>query len=272
MIHRLIKRIRVLGGERGTTLIELLVVVLAGTVVTAALFALLELTLHQTSKTFTSVDATQRSRTLFETIDNELHSACVADGSAPIQATGGAGGATGDNTVIFLSQYGNAASVTPVEHQIDFNAGAQTITDTTFAVNGGGTPAWTFSTTPSSTRTLLTNVAQSGSTPVFQYFAYQQLSYTDGAGNAYVLLPDGTSPVPGTTTIPPVAPLATPLSAANAVLAVEVLITLSVGPGGGTGENSSIGHPFDPVTNSVVLRITPAANHAGANISFLPCQ
>ena len=63
--------------ERGFTLVEMMVAVLAGTVVMGALFAILDLTLRQTSRTITQVDATQRARTAMESIETELHSACV---------------------------------------------------------------------------------------------------------------------------------------------------------------------------------------------------
>ena len=58
-------------------------------------------------------------------------------------------------------------------------------------------------------------VAQGGTTPVFQYFAYQEAPngtggyYTDGAGNPYMMLLDGTTSVPGDE--PPVIPAASPL-------------------------------------------------------------
>jgi prepilin-type N-terminal cleavage/methylation domain-containing protein len=247
---------RLLRSERGYTLVELLSVIAVGTVVVAALFTIIDVTLHQTSRTFTRVDATQRARTTVESIMNELHSACTASGVAPIQANSTA------SSLIFSEQYGNAASPTAVKHTITFNASTGTLTDGS----------------SSSTRTLLTNVSQSGSTPVFQYYAYAQPRnsvgqvYTDSGGNAYMMLLDGTTAVPGSSTIPTPQPLTTPLSTNDAENAVEVAITLQVGASGGTPENTTLSAAADTVDDSVVMRLTPAANHAGSGQSFGPCQ
>jgi prepilin-type N-terminal cleavage/methylation domain-containing protein len=257
--------------ERGFTLVELLVVMLAGTVVAGALMTIIDVTLHQTTRTFSKVDATQRARTSFSLLENELHSSCVGNGAQPIQTS------SSDNTLIFISQYGSAASVTPVEHQVVFNASAKTLVDSTYPVSSGSAPNWVFSTTASSTNTLLTNVAQSGSTPVFQYFAYQVPTdssgnaYTDSAGNTYEMLLDGSSTVPGTSIIPANSPdpLTTPLSAGDADNAAEVLITLKVGAAGGTNENTSLG--TGTVSDAIVMRFTPVANHDGPNQDFTPC-
>lgn len=263
-----------IGGEAGYTLIELLVVLVMGVVVVSALFTIVDVTLHQTNRTFSKLDATQRARTSFETVENELHSACLADQIQPIQS------GSSPTTLVFVSQYGNGANPTAVEHTITFNAAAQTLTDSSYAATGGTSPSWTFSSTATSTRTLLTNVSQSGTTPVFQYFAYQQPlnssgnPYTDGQGYPYMMLLDGTSSVPGTSVIPAAQPLAaTPtLSTTNAQSAAEVQITLSVGPAGGSGENTNLAAARVSVTDGVVLRLTPAANHAGEGASFVPCQ
>ena len=43
-------------------------------------------TLRQTQRTFTKVDATRQARTALATIENELHSACVNGRRVPVQA------------------------------------------------------------------------------------------------------------------------------------------------------------------------------------------
>ena len=254
--------------QDGFTLVELLVVMLTATVIAGALFTILDVTLRQTTRTFTRVDATQRARTKLEALENELHSACVAANVAPIQA-----GSNG-TTLNFLSYYGDVASPTPVWHSVVFSGG--TVTDNSYGVSGT-TPNWTQGALQSS-YTLLNNVAQIGTTPPFQYFAYQEAPkgsggyYTDGAGNPYMMLLDGTSSLPGTNTFPTASPLATPLSAANAALAAEVLINLSVGPTGGSQENTNLSDAKVSVTDSVILRLTPPANHVETGANFLPCQ
>ena len=257
-----------LRGQAGFTLVELLVVVLTSTIIMIALFAILDLTLVQTSRTFTRVDATQHSRTQLEALENELHSACVSSGSTPLQL-----GSSG-STLNFISYFGDAASPTPVWHSVVFSAG--NLTDYRYSVTGGS-PSWGQGTLQS-TVPLLINAAQVGTTPVFQYFAYQQAPngsggyYSDGAGNPYMLLLDGSSSVPGTSVFPAASPLATPLSAAGAQQAVEVLIDLSVGPSGGSGERTSFADGAVSAADSVVLRLTPPANHVETGANFLPCR
>ncbi len=275
------------GSEQGFTLVELLVAILASAIVVGALYSLVFLSMIETSRTFTRLDATQQARTMLESIENELHSTCVADQVTPIQ---GGGTGTQDSTatqLVFLSQEGTAASLTPVEHDISFANG--TLSDTTYAVSGGTAPNWTFSSTPSGTTTLLRNVSQrvvnATPVPVFKYFAYgvptnsSNAPYTDSAGNDYMILLDGNTDVPGTNTLPAnsPSPLATPLSATDAANTAEVVITLVVGPQVQANEvgsrlSSSLPAANDAVTDSVVLRLTPAANDDGGDATFNPCQ
>ena len=262
--------------QHGYTLVEMLVTIAAGTVVMLTLFTIVDVTLNQTTRSFSYVDATTRARVAVETLENELHSACIASGETPIQA-----GSTG-TSLEFVSQYGNAANVTPIERLWTYSGGA--LTETDYNVSGGTAPNWTFSTTPASPpRTLIDNVLPQtvGATqvPIFQYFAYQEplnslgAPYTDPNGNPYMMLIDGTSAVPGTSIIPAAQPLVSPLSVANAQLATEILMTMQVGPGGGTLEKTaSPGDTTININDSVVLRLTPPANHVGSGNTFLPCE
>jgi type II secretory pathway pseudopilin PulG len=259
----------VLAEERGFTLVELLVVILAGVVVTSALMTILVVSLRGTTRTISRVDATRQGRIALANIEDELHSSCAAPGVVPVKA-----GSSG-TSITFVSAYGTAASPTPVQHTISLNSGK--LTDATYAMTGGTAPNWTFSSTPSITRVLATNAAQSGSTPIFQYFAFDiptnssGVPYTDAAGNSFKILLDGTSPVPGTTTIPANAPspLATPLSTTDAQRTAEVLITLVVKPGGGSFHNTNL--VPNTLTDSVVLRLTPVPNHVTDAANFAPC-
>jgi Tfp pilus assembly protein PilV len=242
--------------EDGFTLIEVLVATLCSVVIIAGLFTLVDTTLHSSTRTLTKADATQRARYTIEKIMNELNSACLSYGATPIQS-----GSTG-TSLIFTNQYGNAADPSGVTHTIAYNSG--TLTDTSGGV----------------TTTLLTNVSQSGSTPMFQYFAYEEPEnssgalYTDAAGNPYMMLLDGTSYVPGTSTnaANDPDPLTTPLSSTSAPSAVEVKMTLAVGPNKQEGEETGLSNVTDTVTDSVVLRLTPAANDDTAGSTFSPCE
>jgi Tfp pilus assembly protein PilV len=272
-----------LRSEEGFTLVEVLVVMVSGIVVLGALFTILDVTLHQTTATYSKIDASQQARNAVEQIENELHSACYTTGVTPIQ-TGSSG-----NSVTFVSTYGstggnaNAALPVPAQHTITYNPVAKTLTDTTTQASSGSGNSWTFG-GASTTKTLLGNASpfpSSGSStvPVFQYFAYTQpvnsagAAYVDGAGNPYEMLIDGINAVPGTTpaVIPPAAPLAVPLSAADAQDAAEVLVKLLVMPSNGKDVNPSLASAGASITDQVVLRLTPAANHDETSATFDPC-
>ncbi len=266
--------------QGGFTLVELLVVMMAGMVVLSALFTILDVTLRNTSRTFTKVDATGRARTTLERLENELHSACLTTGITPVG--GGANNTkdSDDNNLVFISQYGTSASPTPVEHRIAFNSVAGTLTEYTYSLSSGTTPSnWVFSSTatPSTGTTLLNNVAQATipstttKIPVFQYFAYEP--YTDTNGNSDMMIMDGTSAVPGTTSVSNPDPLSTSsgLSQTDAQNTAEVMINLTVGAAGGSGENTNYSDTADTVTDSVLLRLTPAPNQSGTTSSFGPC-
>lgn len=266
--------LRKMSANHGFTLIELLVSIMLGFVILGALVTIMTATLHQTTRSFSKVDATEHATVGVEQIENELHSACIADNVTPILP-----GSTA-TSLMFVSQYGTGASLTPVEHIVTFGGG--TVTDSTYAetgvtTNANGSPVYTFAGTPTTTRTVLPNVTQTGSTPVFQYFAYTEAMnganpYTAPDGNPYMMLLDGTTEVPGTNVIPAAQPLAVPLSVTNASDTAEVMISFTVGPSGGTNENTNLADVGDPVQDGVVLRLTPAANELSNGAVFLPCQ
>ena len=267
---------RSLGSEEGFTLVELLATMVAGIVVLMALLTIMDVTLQNTTHAFSQVDATQRARPAFTSIENELHSACFADEETPIQS------GSGPNALIFLTSTGTGATPNEYWHEIDYNPSPQnTLTDSTYATSQttvNGVPGWTRGALQS-TRTILTNVAQSQPsaaqplTPVFQYFAYQTAPGTDAAGNQYEILPDGTAPIPGTSTtvFNPLAP-GTTLTGTQAATVAEVLITLSVGPAGGYNEKTNYSDVGENVSDAITFRFTPAANHVGDGATFSPCQ
>ncbi|MGH2981444.1 MAG: PilW family protein [Solirubrobacterales bacterium] len=225
-----------LGAEHGFTLVELLVAMAAGIVVSSALFTILDVTLEQTTRTFSRVDATQRARTALETIENEMHSGCVENSVTPIRTGSSA------TSVEFLSQYGNGVNLTPVVHKVSFDSSTGKLTDETYAVTGTA-PQWGREATPTSTKTLLTNVAESPGTPVFQYFS---------------LDPSVASPLPA------------PLDYKEAGTTTEVRITLVVKPAGGSHQDTNL--VANTVTNSVLLRLTPIPNPGTPNQDFNPCE
>jgi prepilin-type N-terminal cleavage/methylation domain-containing protein len=271
--HRGPKRLR---AQSGFTLIEMVAATAVSFIVLFALSSIMIVSLHQSQRTFTKVDATRHARTAMASVENELHSACVAGGAtgdAPIQTGADA------NNLIFITFVGTSASPTPVWHQLSYHPGtgtSGTVTDTTYAV-AGTTPNWTRATTPApTTTTLLTNVAQVGTTPVFRYYAYTP--YTDASGNIFQIIPDGTNPPPGApAATPPNNPLDTSagLSAANADSAVEVVINLLVGASSQNLNNPSLHNLDDAVSDTISLRFTTPPDYTPAGASpqgYGPCQ
>jgi Tfp pilus assembly protein PilW len=261
---------RALASEAGFTLVELLVTMVAGIVVLLALGTIMDVTLRETTRSFTLVDATERARPVFEQIENELHSACFADEETPIQI------GSGPSALIFMTSAGDSSIPTAMWHEIDYNAApTSTLTDSTYSTvytDTNDTPTWSRGSLVSS-KVLLNHVVQDGSTAVFQYFAYQTAPGTDAAGNQYEILPDGTSPIPGTSTtvFNPLAPGAA-LTSAQAATAAEVMINLTVGPAGGFNENTNLANDGQSVSDNITFRFTPAANTVGDGATFAPCD
>ena len=114
-----------------------------------------------------------------------------------------------------------------------------------YAATGGSAPNWTFATTPTVTKTLAENVSQAtvngAIQPYFQYF-----SYANGAIST--------------------TPLTTPLSATDAANAVQVTVSMAVGPTDGSTDSRRITN----LTDAVVLRYIPASGDQ--TVVNLPCQ
>ena len=119
------------------------------------------------------------------------------------------------------------------------------LVDKVYAATGGSSPNWTFSTTPTATKTLAENVTQAtvngAVQPYFQYY-----SYANGAIST--------------------TPLTTPLSATDAASAVQVNVSIAVGPTDGSTDFRRITN----LTDAVVLRYIPASGDQ--TVVNLPCQ
>ncbi len=240
--------------EAGFTLVELLAAMAGASIVIFALAMILIVTFNQTSRTSNRVQTTQLSRTALTSIENELHSACVGGGQAPIQAGSGA------TSLQFLSYYGSAATPTPVWHVLTYSATAHTLSDSTYPVTGSA-PNWAQGATqPTSTQLMLSNVTQrlgsSGNAiPVFQYYAYQAGS--SDAGGTYWVVPDGTTTDPGTGQAVANNPLAVAsggLTATQAQQTVEVTINLSAAASARNLSSATAGNY--QVDDAISLRLT----------------
>lgn len=203
-----------LDDEHGFTLIELLVAMLAALVVTGALFAILEVSLHQTSLITDKVQANQLGRTAMTRIIDELHSACIAPGFTPIQDE------STETRLVFKNAYSSEAVILNAkeaeakvpgtgvfEHQIIWNPTAKTLTNYTYkSESGEGAeakfPALDYSETthealnarPTKGVLIASNVTQteeksSNKVPIFQYYKYNKESTSGTTAGVSTLTP-----------------------------------------------------------------------------------
>ncbi len=211
--------------EGGFTLVELLLAMVLGIGVLMGTLTLIETSMSSSARVVSRVDANQRARPVMQRIMDQLHSSCVGANVTPIRA-----GSTG-TSVSFLHQSGEAVNPTP--DRVVISLAGDNLTQSVYPATGGTAPNWTFSSTPSSTRQLLTNVGPAvvGRTqpPLFQYLAYS-------SDNLSTLLP-------------------TPLSTADAARAVEVRVAFSTFPGQSPTADA---HSEITLTDSAVLRLSPA--------------
>lgn len=234
--------------QDGYTLFELLVAMVVGLVVASAAFTLIELSMKVSGHIEDRVAANQVGRGALQKITQLLHSGCVASGLEPVQA------ASDGTHLNFISSFGSGSGtqVTPTLHQITFNGTAPngTLTDAMYASTGGTSSAWTFSSTPTATRTLLTNVSPVGvngspaaSGPIFTYFAYSG----------------------GTLSGTPLSTASSGLTSATAATVVKVAVAFAASPS--VANTSADGTAS--LSDSVVLRLSPASADPAA--TDLPC-
>jgi Tfp pilus assembly protein PilW len=168
---------RVSHDEAGITLIELLVSIIGGVFVTGALFSLLVVSLHQTSRISDRVQATQSGRYAMTSVVNELHSACLAREFTPVQAK------SGEHELRFTAGFSEKA--VPEFKEVSRHKIAWTGTypsfgkliDYTYPATSGTWPSkFVFEeavASPAAGVMLAENIYQVSSTmPVFQYYKY----------------------------------------------------------------------------------------------------
>ncbi|HEY2141256.1 MAG TPA: prepilin-type N-terminal cleavage/methylation domain-containing protein [Solirubrobacteraceae bacterium] len=225
--------------EHGFTLVEMLVSIFAGLIVIFAAFAILDISLHQSSRIADRVSADQRGRLAMEKIVLKLHSSCVAAETTPVEAGSEA------NKLLIVSQTGAEASFAKVTlHEIVFSG--EKLTDTSY-LNTEKKPApnWEFSGTPLGTQTLLTHVTRAKNSkgeeiPIFQYYKYEGSTLS--------------------------APLAVPLNATEANATAAIAVNFTAAPESGNVGKITNDRTFD-LSDTAVLRFSPASS-SGTNI---PC-
>jgi hypothetical protein len=207
-----------LSDESGYSLIELLVAMISGIVVMLALVAVLLFSTRQETHLTNVAQATQLGRIAMTKIVDELHSACLAPGFAPIQEN------SGPNELRFVNSYSEEAVISKTkvnEHRIVWNEKAESLTDFTYpAIKEETWPNFEYSSTASPTGGVLiaSHVTQMESEgkklPIFQYYSYD-LESNESASSGLNSL--------NTT------PLKTPLEKAVAPTAAAVLISFNTG-------------------------------------------
>jgi Tfp pilus assembly protein PilW len=92
--------------ERGFTLIEALVAIVAGIVVLGAGYALLEISLHQSTRINDVSEVTQTGRSTMTKIVDPLHSACVSSAYQPVRE------GSSSEKLVLRTAYSEASEIT----------------------------------------------------------------------------------------------------------------------------------------------------------------
>ena len=155
-----------LHSEEGFTLPELLVGIIIGMIVLFAALTVLDNTVSLGAKVGKRVDATQRGRTALDLITRDLNSMVCLPGD-PAQDALIAGT---DNSVDVYADLGDGSTSRPPQRRtITYSPTTRTITESVYTPTGSA-GAYVFPTNPTSTTTLLSDVTQDGSTPIFTYY------------------------------------------------------------------------------------------------------
>lgn len=242
--------------ERGFTLIETLVAAITGIVVVGALFAILEVSLHQTTRVSDYAQASQLGRTTMTRVVNQLHSACLAPGFAPVLA-----GSTASE-LRFVNAYSSAAEIPSAqEHRIKFENGLMTDTSRPSTATSKW-PSFVFEEKPTVTRIgerLEQSEGESGKPePVFQYYKYATASNggeEERAGKKVAVALGALTPISGTE-----------LSSSTAKEAAAVLISFRTLPSNGSKQP---GRSTDLNTQVVFAFSAPGTE---STIKASPCQ
>ena len=254
-----------LASELGFTMVELLVAISMGIVISLAAFSFLGFATSDVSRINERVHIDQTARTTLENVMLELHSACVTPSVVPILP------ASTSASIKFISEAGTGSALSSVhEHEIVFepakgNVKGKLVENTYLNVpppTGGEAPEYTFPTTVTTTKKLLTGVVESESggkkIPIFQYYRYYQAGDTIPTG--HTTLPYGE--------LYPKALSATEL-AKEATVKKVVKVTMSFTLTPESTELATFNHDRPvPLEDSVVFRLAPAAESS----SNLPCS
>ena len=225
--------------EAGFTLVEVLIAMVIGMVVLIASLTVLDTTVSLTGRVNSRVDALQRGRTAMDLMVRDLRSqVCVGvltDASSGATSTQDSLIDGSSTSVDFYTDLGDGTTgQPPTRRTLTFDPAAGTIVEQIYRPTGTR-GAYVFPATPTTTRTLLTDVVQDGATPVFGFFAYDTAS----------------PPAPD-------APLASPLSTTDKRRTVKIAIAFRALRSGGNASSPGAASLQDDVFRRAVDPNDPA--------------
>ncbi len=214
---------RIARDTRGFTLMETLVAMITGVVVTGALFAILEVSMTQSTRLSDVAQATQLGRTAMTRIVDELHSTCINAAFTPIQA------GSNENELIFQSAYSEQAEIPSGRmDKIVWNKATGTLTDNVYLSSGGSWPTFKFENPPSQVR-IAEHISEAESetkkgepVPIFRYYAYATKS--------------STTPTAASSTLEEGKPLKGTLETKQAATVASVAVAFKAAPNDGKAE------------------------------------
>lgn len=149
--------------ESGVTLIEMLAGIIGFVAVFGAIMQMAVVATHSQDRISQRVAANQRARPVLTRVLDGLRSSCVYPRVVPVRT-----GSTATD-IWFVSRTGS--TVTPVPDLRRITLSGSDLIERVYPATGGTPPIWTFTGTPSLTRTLMTNVsAPAGG--IFRYYDY----------------------------------------------------------------------------------------------------
>ena len=164
-MRRLLHRLR--RDERGFSLPELVVTMAIGTIVIAAALGLLKFTMKRANDVNTRIDANQRGRLALDVVTRQLRSqVCLNPATKPLVV------AKANELTFYGDLRNNAAGLTPVAQKRTVKLDTATSTLVELVSTGTETADGVYSWSTPNSRTLLTDVTQDGSTPLFRYYAF----------------------------------------------------------------------------------------------------
>jgi prepilin-type N-terminal cleavage/methylation domain-containing protein len=157
-----------LADERGFTLVELLAALVVGSIVIFAVFGLLDTAVRLQAKSVDSLDATDRGRIGMDQISQVLASR-ICLGAQPSLVEG-----RDDRLELYASLAPESGAVRVIAQRRRFSVTSLGIREDVWVSSPPAPPPSVppaSTTTPTTTRLVVTGVRQTGSTPIFRYYA-----------------------------------------------------------------------------------------------------